>query len=374
MNIKDVVATLILNLPNYTDIFTDFVNAQITASYVSTARKIKVETATAHGLLVGDSLIIKNAKLKNEIDSIEISGNYAVITLKAEHDFVLEDDLTFEMAGNSDDDWNGEFEIYNVPNKTTIEITKPSSIIPETLGYIWELRDYGGNGTVQIVAVNETHGENEEYPEFWFEYEINDNDPDLPVTDEESVSGIEIITGVRVTGVADPERAIDVFTKTNGVKKPWAFVMFPDETVSKDKNNESEAVGTFVNGDESRQLIMVNFDVCVIQPCTELGGIEEIEKACGEIRNALIKSLVGLKSTETEADKVYKTVYNGSSMNTYDTANYIRVYSFQTPFEITYRETAENRVLTVALRKAVFKLQTGGANSQKTEATINFEE
>lgn len=374
MNIKDVVATLILNLPNYTDIFTDFVNAQITASYVSTARKIKVETATAHGLIVGDSLIIKNAKLKNEIDSIEISGNYAVITLKAEHDFVLEDDLAFEMAGNSDDDWNGEFEIYNVPNKTTIEIAKPSSIIPETLGCIWEPRDYGGNGTVEIVAVNETPDEDEKYPKFWFEYEINDNDPDLPVTDNDSVSGIEIITGVRVTGVADPERAIKVFTETNGAKKPWAFVMFPDESVSKDKNNQSEAVGTFVSGDESRQLIMVNFDVCVIQPCTELGGIEEIEKACGEIRNALIKSLVGLKSTESEADKVYKTVYNGSSMNTYDTANYIRIYSFQTPFEITYRETAENRVLTVALRKAVFKLQTGGANSQKTEATINFEE
>jgi hypothetical protein len=360
-----------LNLPNYTDIFTDFIDARVIASYVSTARKIKIETATDHGLLIGDSLIIRNAKLKNEIESIEISGNYAVITLKAEHDFVLEDDLSFAMAGNSDDDWNGDFEIYNVPNKMTIEITKPSSIIPETLGYIWELRDYGGNGTVEIVAVNEDQSE-EEYPEFWFEYEISENDPDLPVTDEESVSGIEIIKGVRVTGVADPERAIEVFTKTNGAKKPWAFVMFPDESVSKDKNNESEAVGTFVSGDESRQLIMVNFDVCVIQPCTELGGIEEIEKACGEIRNALIKSLVGLKSTESEADKVYKTVYNGSSMNTYDTANYIRIYSFQTPFEITYRETAENRVLTVALRKAVFKLQTGGANSQKTEGSVDF--
>jgi hypothetical protein len=364
MNIKDAIGILTLNLPNFTDEFTGFLTATISKSYVLSSRKIKIETATAHGLANGKKLIVKGVKLKNDIESIELSDEFAVIKLKAQHDFVMQDDLTFEMDGNSDQDWNGTFDVYNVPDKMTLEIVAPSETLPVTFGNIWEERDYGGMGIVTVSGVTEKT----------FEYEINENDPDLPVTDTESITGIKIITGVRITGAPDPERAMEIFTKSGEEPKTWGFVMFPEEGVSKDATTASEAVGQFSGSDECRQSVMVNFDVCVIQPSSSLGAIEEISKACGEIRNALIKSITGVKSLETEADVVFKTVYNGSVMNTYNTATYIRVYSFQTVFDITIRQTADNYPLTVALRRAVFEMQTGDEDSLKVIADAKFSE
>jgi len=366
VNIKKVMTYLINGLPNFTEEFTEYLSAVISSCSVIDARTIRVNTATAHGLSVADTIKVIDTEIKNDIESIAIDYTTATVTFKNNHDFTYTPDADIdgtanqiEIAGNDDTDWNGEFDIIDVRSDKTIDITAPSETEPTSFGYVWEALSMGANGLMTVSAVDT----------LWFEYEIPEDYPNLPVASADSCRNAKVIKGVRVGGAGDPERAVQIYTDDNSAKKSWAFVMFPDEKVSKDQQSNSDAVAQFSVGDESRQSIMINFDVLVLLATTSVGAVDEVEKACGEIRNALIKSIVGIRPVQENSDRVYKTVYNGSNVFVYNTAVYARMYSFQTVFDITFRETAEsNSIETVALREAIINLAVGGTDTTKVIA------
>ena len=364
MRIKDVVAQLLANLPRHTDEFSEFPEADVTLIKILSARRIRIEFDGAHGIVEDKSILINGMKLRNDISvaktkwtpdcDVDLEDQEMYLEFSSEHDYTEEDGIEIEVAGFTDTQFNGTYTLSQVidRNSIIIDLEKDFTGIkyPEDTGYIFEERDYGGNGVVTVDTVGND----------WIEYDISEKDPNLPyVTGINYGKDAQVIKGVRVAGVADRNRAVKYYTDTvstnEGKREIWAFVMFPDEDVSKDMYAMSDAQASFATGEEPRQRILVNFEVAVIFPTTKLGGIDEVEDS-SEMRNKLIASLVGLKSTEEDADVTYKTVYSGSEMNSYDTATYIRVYRFQTPFDITFRQTVDNYPLTTALRKATMSL------------------
>jgi len=359
MNIKDVMTYLINGLPNFTEEFTEYLSATISSCSVIDARTVRVNTDTAHGLAVSNIIKVIDAEIKNDIESIAIDDTTATITFKSKHDYTYTPEADIDgtvnqitMDGNNDTDWNGDFDITDILTTTSIEITAPSETVPTSFGYVWENRSMGANGVMTVSDIDT----------LWFEYTLPSTYPDLPVASADNCRNAKVIKGVRVGGAGDPERAVDIYTADKEEdRKSWAFVMFPDEGVSKDQHSNSDAIAQFSIGDESRQSIMVNFEVLVLLASDTLGAVDEVEKCCGKIRNALIKSIVGIRGTEENSDRVYKTVYNGSLVFVYNTAIYARIYSFQTVFDITFKETAESQSIeTVALREATINLAVGG--------------
>lgn len=356
MNSKSVIAQMVLNVPQYTDLFSNKLDAVISDGKVKTARSVELETATDHGLDVGNLIRVKDLEFKNEIDSITIDADgVATIELKAEHDYTLKfDAFDIEMDGNSDPLWNKTFTVLAVTSRTAFTITAPTGTAPDPLGYIWEQRDYGANGVVTITEKTDTT----------FVFDIPENSPDLPVTGESSCRNMEVVVGYRFGGMADVERADKFYTETYQAEdgslqaKPWLFVIIQDEGVSKDPNSMSDAQATFMAGESVRQRVLFNFDIVLFLPVTSESGSDAVDTSI-EIRNHLIKSLVGIVNNEEDAEVTYKTVYNGSSPQFYNTAVYAKVYTFQTPFDLYYENTALGQVKSFALRDALVKLAVG---------------
>ena len=369
MNIKELIANLIMNLPKYMDRFTDFIGCATPDGEVLDERRIKVNTDEDSGLEVGRKIYIKNLKIKNNVLEGTIENKQLFLTMVDEHDFTHIENQTVELGGFGNADLNEVFEIAYVIDRKRIVLNIPEGITTTgSLGHIWESRDFGGKGVVEVIEVEDDY----------FIYEINGKDPDLPVTDNNSVKDIEVVVGVRVNGSPDPERAMKIYTETEegkeeGERRAWAFVMFPDETASKDPYTVSDAQASFSVGEECRQRIMINFDVLVILPTTDLGAVNEVQECCGEIRDSLIKSLVGLRISDARNDVDFKTVYVGSTMNQYNTSTYIRMYSFQTSFDITFNESFDNYPLTVALREATMEMiHKGEKETEKIKAQVEY--
>ena len=368
MNIKKVMTYLINGLPNFTEEFTEYLVATISSCSVKDTRTVRVITDTAHGLIIGNIIKVIDAETKNDIESITIDDTTATVTFKNKHDYTYTPEADIDgtanqitMDGNNDTDWNGDFDITDILTETSIEITAPSETVPTSLGYVWENRSMGANGVMTVSDIDT----------LWFEYTLPSTYPDLPVASADNCRNAKVIKGVRVGGAGDPERAVQIYTGDED-KKSWAFVMFPDEGVSKDQHSNSDAIAQFSIGDESRQSIMINFDVLILLASDTLGAVDEVELCCGEIRNALIKSIVGIRGVEENSDRVYKTVYNGSTVFVYNTAIYARMYSFQTVFDITFKETAEsNSIESVALRESTINLAVGGDDTVKVIANAD---
>lgn len=365
MNIKAVIAHLIAKISSHTDLFTDYLDAVIDSVVVlSDKRTVQVETLTAHGLLLGASVIASEGSNFNGIDSITISDGVATVKTVSEHDYNYDIlDAQYLVIENADATWNGTHEISDVTNRNTVEITAPAATAPATLGNIRELRSLGVNGIVKISSVVSATV---------FQYTISDSAPDVP---EGSVEGLKIEKGARIAGAADPERARGIYADTDG-RKMWMFVMFSDDTVSKSSHTNSDAVALFDNASEGRLTALNNFDIAVMMPSESLGAVDEVEQANGEIKNALIGTLFGLRGVETdETDYEYRIVYNGSVTLFYTTALYVRLYSFQIPSDITFRNTDSIIPLSVALRDVVLDIAVSdNLNTAKLETEINIDE
>ena len=362
MNIKEIIAHLVAKISNHTDLFTDYLDASIiTATVLADKRTVEVETDTEHELLLADAVVVVvNGSNFNAIASIDIADGVATVKTVSEHDYNYDIlDAQYLVIENADATWNGTHEISDVTNRNTVEITAPAATAPATLGNIRELRSLGVNGVVTISEIVSTTK---------FKYEISDDSPTVPAG---TITGMKIVRGCRIAGAADPERATKIFSESTGGKKEWMFVMLPDESVSKSSHTKGDAVAIFTGADEGRINALINFDIAVILPSESLGAVDEVQKANGEIKTALISCLFGLRGVETDtADMEYRAVYTGSATFHYNTATYIRLYSFQIPSDITFRNTDSNIPLSVALRDLVL----GIAISENEDAdTLNVD-
>jgi len=363
MNIKDIVAHIMINIPKHTAEFCDYIS--FSQASITSNRFVDV-VATNHGLTAGKTVVALNGDVKNMIAGINIVGDSAIITLADEHDFVLTDEtVEIELGGFAESSWNGKHELLNVPSRLMLEIESPAEsppiLSPSDFPHVWESRSMGANGLLEVVAVLADG----------FRLSIPATHPDMP---NNAMRNLELISGFRVAGVADEQRSLDVWNETNQ-NASWLFVMFPNDEVSKSNEAESDAVATFAPGDDGRLRILENIEISVIIPTKKTGGADAVYKANGEIRRALISTLFGLKADEPGRDRTFGAVYNGSIQSVYNSAVYIRIYSFQVPYDITFENADISNPQSVAFRDILLSMAiTENINATTFDANINLDE
>jgi hypothetical protein len=108
MQTEEIVNQLKAILPRYTGDFT----TNLTVSSITRSSTVAtVTTSTAHGLLVGEKVLINGAKVPVVVSSLNRTGDYVLAITSAKHP-LIRGNSTVEIAGADQSDYNGVKNLY----------------------------------------------------------------------------------------------------------------------------------------------------------------------------------------------------------------------------------------------------------------------
>lgn len=112
MKTEEIVNQLKAILPRYTG---DFTTNLSVSSLTQTAGTATATTATAHGLTVGEKVLIVGAKVPLTITSLTRTGNYVLAITSGKHP-LIRGNTTVEISGADQSDYNGTKTLYTDKN------------------------------------------------------------------------------------------------------------------------------------------------------------------------------------------------------------------------------------------------------------------
>jgi hypothetical protein len=340
INPSNIVAHLQAYIPAFTDIFSDTVTGTATAN----GNTVTVSTSAAHGLTVGRKIAVAAGGYRNTIIGVtdNLDGTVRFETAQ-EHDLTepkdYADPTSLRLGGFSTGAWNGSQPIVAVPNRKFFEVAFPSgqTDLPSLTGaYLSEARTAGIVGIQTVATVpNGTS--------FTF------TATGIPALPTGAIDGLKIISGVRIYGAADFERAQAVYTK-QAAGKAALFVIMSDADVSKDRHTMSDGIAAFVRGNIGKQIILQNFATTVFLPTdNQVAGHTAQNQAYGEVYRALASVLYGFEFDDPDTKQPYVCVNSGHGPGVYNSAFYTHVYDWQVPSVVTF-ENGYNLQPDVAFR------------------------
>lgn len=323
-----ILAHLRSYIPRVTSLFNDTISAS--SASIGTDNLMTATTSTAHGLTSGQSVWVSSAICNTPITAVSIADGIASLTFDIDHD-VVEPQAEYDvsqilLAGFTDTDWNGTFDIYAVPDRYTLQIEAPGDAPTLNGAEVFQSeRDLGTMGVQEIASVPST-------TTFTISLE---NAPDL---DGVTLTDFSIVTGIRIAGAANIQRAQEMYTqRTSG--EFTAFLIMNDLEVSKTRTSFNDAVATSGGGmDDVRLLLMQNFAIVVFIPSNAmLGGTDAQELAYGDIYKAFLQVLYAYSGFVTDDinSNPFACVTRGHGPGVYNKAYFTEVYSWQISQYIT---------------------------------------
>ncbi len=329
---RDIVSHLRAFLPSVTDLF----HSSITSTSASQAGGVITVGAVAHGLILGQAVIVVNGLYENQLATVTLNLDGTTrFTTTDEHDLVApkfpEDPQTLTLSGIGAP-WDGTFQIDNVPNRETFEILTPAgeTIAPDiTSGQLVEERAAGVVGRQTIATVPNVDT---------FTINVPSNIPSLPTG---NILQLQVMTGVRVVGAADFSRAEAVYTDQPATDA-YLFVIMDDATVSKDRHSLNDSIASFTPQNLQKQNLLQNFTIAVFMPTaeTDTAAFNAQSTAYSEIFQALLNVLYGFRFDDPTTAERYVTVStgHGPGVNANNTGYYSHVYDWQIPSVITFED------------------------------------
>ncbi len=282
MKLSDIVKQLQNNLPLNTTLFSNTISV---SNLTLAGTTVTATTATAHGLAVGNNVVINGATTPNPITSLTQSNGLGRLVTNYNHDitkntpFNKGDSTHITITGANESDYNGTFLIMNIPNSNVIEfsITETAPATATGLPVLEEDIRKFYNGRQVVTAVPSTTT---------FEYTITD----IPLATTAGGT-ITVNTGARISGDKSLEHAIRAYTKQphNAL---WGFAIFDGSEVSKQRVNQSDSLANFRAGNDLSQRDINNFSFYVFIPSSQTNEcpIDEVDTAL-ELLPAILKSL-----------------------------------------------------------------------------------
>lgn len=329
---RDIVTHLRTYLPAVSDLF----HSSITSTGASVAGGVVTVNAVGHGLVVTQSIIVVNGQYENSLASVvlNLDGTTRFETVD-EHDLVApthpDDPQTVTLSGIGAP-WDGVHQIDSIPNRQFFEIETPAGeTVPPviTSGLLIETRTAGLGGlqTVATVPTVDT-----------FTINVPSDIPALPTG---NILALDILTGVRVVGAADFDRAVALYTE-QVEPQAYLFVIMSDANVSKDRHTLNDGVGTFTAQNLQKQTVLQNFTVACFIPNAEndTAGFNAQSTAYNDVYKALLNVLYGFRFQDPTSAQNYVTVSvgHGPGVNATNTAYYVHVYDWQVPTVITFED------------------------------------
>jgi len=310
---SDLISQFKMFLPLFTDFFTT--NIPITsASILGTT--VTIDTATPHGLETGEFVTLSGIKNSLSISSLTSSDLIATATTSVNNDLTKDFIPNIEISGATEPEYNGTKPLLDVLNRTTFTYqlnattTTPATGTPVLL----ETHNLSFNGSFAVTVTSTT------------QFEVTNNSPGLgtPVG-----TNMQAKTGIRVSGLNDIERGIDVYTKKK-FEELWGFVVLNDAVINKDRDMNSDAEVERTPRNEYRMKFINNFSFYVFVPTAmEING-RQGRDLCEQLARPVFRSIAGYQPQSIFVSKqstIVTPINHGFFL--YNTAYYIHRYQFQ---------------------------------------------
>lgn len=357
MRLRDVVAQLQLILPKYTNYFSV---TQSISSIVASGGTATIVTSSAHGLQSGQAVTLAEVEILTAIDS-PVTQDGLIFTFKTtvNHDLTYgwQPHDTVTLSGFTDSNWNGSFNLMDVPNRKTFKV-QSTNTIPTLNGNekLHEIRNDGVNGRYEITVVDTTT------------FTISGSFIDGTYT------GGYVRTGVRISGSVTIERALEQYTKQN-ITDMWCYVVMNDNEISKDRNTFSDATATRGVGDDVRIRLIDGFTVIFIKNTSkDIQGRQAMDIVRHDLLLPLMKTLFGTRfDTGLSGAADFKTVPTGSGVIAYNKAILAYAYEFECVMDLITEDAVEPEN-TRAFRDIDYTEEVGGDDTTDLTITIDLDE
>lgn len=339
--ISDIVKQLRVYMPWYTDLFTNFITVDYFTGpgpLVDGGYTISVPTAEAHGLAVGDAVIVKEMTMHTPIFDASRDDDHGILQIKDDPtDLVYRsgDETEIELGGFASGEWNGTKQLKGIYrtgklDKTTVVKFSPRPSVPPELptsgdAYLAENRPaFRGVWTVTEVPTSKTVViQRDCMPELGAQY--------APVT------GLRMCSVSNIVAAPDIYRAIEMYTAVQPAGKSWLYVVPTGRSTSNDRLAKTDAIAEFGPGDINRLYSMMSFAViAVIDTSESISAGAAMDLLQGEVFVALLKSLFGYAKSDCGID--FKTVPVSDVIERYETSYMVHAYHFESTQTLDYTD------------------------------------
>ena len=310
MFLSDLVNQTKSFLPLFTELFTD----NVSINSISKSGDDVTVSATAHGLILGQEMVISGVKTEIVITTISTTGGIATASCATDHDLTLGFTLTAEII-SAESAYNGRFNLLAAPDSKTFTF-KVSGTPPDSSGTLRNFHNLGFNGAQIVTEVVNVDT---------FKY-VLENDSLLAGNGDNML----VMKEPRIARAADLERADDSYTKKKTNELWGFFVLEPsptsnDRTINNDSNNERQPT------DEFKLRIIDNATLYVFIPTQKdlTGGIA-MDQAQALLR-PIYKTLAGYIPQKVFSPPQQTLLMpDGHEVTGYNAAFFIYEYRFQT--------------------------------------------
>ena len=307
-------------IPKYNNLFTDetSVNAEIISG---SPQVLRVTYNNIYSAGVKVSFI--DALIDNGINSVTLLNGILTFTTNKDHDLTI-DYNTVNLFNFTDSQFNGEFEIYNIPTKNMFEIeldTLPVLNGNEVLRENWEI---GLNDVFEITSATSTS----------FDIELTG----FPEFDIKPIPQLKLIDNYRMKIVSDFKRAEEIYTKQQ-IDKCWLFLIMEDVSVSKDRNVTGDMNYSNSTGSEQRITNIGRYSIVVVIPtAAELTAQSAVQLCYTDIYDSILKSLSGMIFADDDSTQITNTLI-GHGSTVYNRAYYGHAYTFEQVYDYNFENT-----------------------------------
>jgi hypothetical protein len=421
MRASDVIVQLRAKLPQYTALFTNDLSV---SSMTASSTTITTVTTTPHGLTVGDLANIVGAQNPNPIISLSRNlsivsivrfGDYATLTTIIPHKLIPGDIFTVSGANEMEFNINNarivktgiSTIVYYIGPGSSTSATGTLLLTAQSIAYATtsnptDLTEDPVNGvTVDIINATQTQYNGTKIlrgviSNTIFCFQVigqpipETGSPLLLETLSYSYNGMQIVTNIinattfqfvlqkapstnaygtiicrvnaRISGVADPNRIIESYTKM-GTNLLVAFVKLDDIIVSKARDTQTDATAMVSPGDIYNIFMITPFSVFVVAPTSnEIAARVTRDLMHNEVTVALYKSILGarLPSTFTE-QQAYQIIPTGHSLYDYNVAYYIHKFDFETTERVNIGDIIDQD--SIALNQVIMQYELEQSSS-----------
>lgn len=356
MKLSPLIHLAAMRVPALTDLFSDAI--PIASMAVGVGTLITLTASAPHGIPVNaaEGVCVVDALTPNPITAWELLDNDDVeITVTYPHGLTTTPDvakydphnLTAKFGGTGIAELSGDVQLVSVPTQSTLivrpsdTVSLPGSIPAEAA--LLERLEREIIGWHAATAVSPT---------------VLTFPTPASVTRSFAVANPKVARNIRTWGAVDLEHALSHFTRSNETVAPlvdrsYMFVLPYDQaTLSRDRMSRSDASLEVTAATDIRQILIDGFEIVVVLPAERYGGaVACVDKCHGPVLAAVMRTFNGLKVPRAElaqpADYLAFLVSHGRVR--YDGANYVHVYRFECPAQLTRQDCVDpNEVADVS--------------------------
>lgn len=324
MKASEIVQQLRAVIPRYSNLFSDEV---IVDSLTCAGSLVTAVTATPHGLETDNQINIVDAITPISITSLTILNGNGVATTLTDHDLTLGYQQTITIGGADQPEYNGTFELLEVPNRfnfvfkfTTIP-TIPATGTPALL----TMYKQGYNGLQSVTVIDETT----------FTYPIT------AIVESPAQGEIVLRKSARISSAINIERFIEAYTPHLD-NQLWLVVCLGETTASKDRFVYSDATYSHTSGQDFRQRMLSPFSVYVLIPTETSLSASVARDLAEDVAKLIFRAILRFSVPSIFTDQTnFGITSAGHNSYQYPYAFYVHEYRFDTNYDITYQDTVD---------------------------------